>query len=756
MKFHEKGVRILIVFILMNTFLPNRIWAADKTKIWLFDFETSAADSTLSSLKQQIPTLLADELSRFNQFQIARVDSTARPVNKLVFDHQKNGWKNLVRIHFNQSETALAVAVLGKWFVTGKFIRLSTKLVALESGSLIAEYSRNVGREDYLPNLKLELRSLAEKLNADLIDKKTPFGYPFHPKEVGILLGDFYADLNNALADSLRLEMWQTVQDSINALSAREKRFHLKLKRLPRELLQIYLLSAHHSDGHQMALQIGRELNATVVLWGHLSATDQNEGVSLQGHLVNTDTSFQVPKIQLAQLAPFAAARQAARVDFPAVAWSEKSLLIDFLTGSLLVREQKYSPALVKIQNLIQALHQFEPPRTEKFLYFYTGNCYFLNGQQQKNDWPQALAAWEKASGDYQKALPMKLADASSARLKALVLNNLGILNQLRGQADSAVAQLNQALQLAQAYHFNNELLRTSHNLANVYLMKRQWKEALNLYLTSAQLLEASSKKNDLAIVLDNCGILYQRLNKSNDAIIHFQRSLELKQALNQPAELAQSYAYLGSVHQEKGDLDAALDFYLKSLDLNLKQKNELQIARIYEQIGMVHRQQGNLNMALEYFLKRAQIMSYLGNDPQLIETNLVIADIYQKKNDYPAALEFLSKARDTAAMIQDQKMQAQIFDKMGEVYNAQQVYDQALLAFEQAAEILKATEQLERLALVLFNMGLVHLKRQEYQSGYDLIKEAVEIDETGGFFNLKKERQFLQELNYLIDELNH
>lgn len=738
-------LQIICLTLVLNIQLSR---GEGKTQIYLHNFENTIQPIEFVNLHTEIPEIFARVLAPLQQFSIHRTNTTGKQSTKRLETVEPAGQTE------TGDQSSPSVVLSGTCQINENYILVVTRLHSQKEGNLIAQYESQVSRENFDQDLALEIENLADKIVKDLTDKKTPFGYPFHQTELGILVCDifFKAGLKGIAHYSPRF--WQELNDSLRIYFPAEKYGRLKIKHLSRARMENYLVPTLNANSHQTALQIGKELNARLVIWGE-SLSRSGTNPRIQFHFTNTRTGFMPPPIQPARLPAFSPVRELECTDLPLLDWSERALAIQFLKAYLLNHFHRFDEALTWWQHLENKPAAAKSGQSFEALYFYFGNTCLLQGQRSTANWEAAMRHWRRAMHYFRKNLALIEPAPEFVLQTGSVFNNLGLLYQFWNQPDSAIIWLNKALKTGREYQLNQLKLRVNHNLANVFLLRREWNKALPLYQASLDIFQTTENRPAQAIMHDNLGILFQRLNRTKAAIENFQKSVDLKQEQDDPLALAQSYYYLGNAYRDHDKMDAALESYLKSLDINLKLRNKIQIAKVYNQIGRVHRLRGNYVMALEYYLKRAQLMEYLGEAGQLMETYLIIADIYQQKFDFPPAINFLDKAEMIARQQNDQSTLAQILDKKGDVYNTQQKYDHAIETYQQATEILTATKQNERLALTLFNMSLLHLKQQNYLEGYNLMKRALAIDEAGGYLNLKKEKQFLQELSFLIDELN-
>ncbi|MCI0515528.1 tetratricopeptide repeat protein [candidate division KSB1 bacterium] len=728
----------LLVWVL--EFTVNQSCTAQEILIQICDFQASQPDSVLETLQYQIPDLLAAQLHQNEHFKIQRVsrrhDMATNPADVSVNALSSN---DTVMVRSLPTATTLR----GLLSIKNNLIHLALTLVSTTSASQIGQYTIILGPDSSRADFAGEMQRLSEKITHNVLEKRTPFGFPFNETDSGVLICDFGAateDSGWAGSPFSRL-----LGDSLNQFLPRAQMSSVRVNLIRRQVLENYFSTTTRRGNHQLARQLGQGLNAKLVIWAEVPPARQE----FKPRLTILDTLFQLPTIETARLAPFAPALHPGHLDFPALPVAQ---FFDVVKGWLYYHHQQYDRALAQWRNLYNQ-QEFDLAHTG--LCFYTGTSDLLLGRQVKADWGAAQAAWKNARRDYHKLLNMK-SPAISNGVEAMIYNNLGLLNQLVGQSDSAAIWFRKSAECAQRSHLKFEFFRTQHNLANIFLLQGEWHEALKLYQSMVVAGSEAPPERELAILYDNIGLLYQRLEKIDLAQVNFEKSLTIKQNLPEAEHLAASYLYLANIFQTKGEWDRALEYYLKNLEWQSKQKNSQQIAQIYRSIGEIHRQKGNLNLALEYFLKRAELIAAGGDNSQVITTNMILADIYQQKNDWHSALEFLEKAQRVCQEQNDETNLGLVLDKISDIYQSQRRYDEALVTLQYATRLFRKTQQFERLSLATFNMGLVHLRQQNYQAAYDLIQQAIEIEAAAGYSNLVKQKPFLQELHNLIESMNN
>ncbi len=193
------------------------------------------------------------------------------------------------------------------------------------------------------------------------------------------------------------------------------------------------------------------------------------------------------------------------------------------LLGALLGKRRQYAPALVHLQQAVDA----RPDLADAHLAL--GNIYLLQENRQA-----ALASYERA---------LQIVPDSSA-----VHSNLGVVHHADGRRDEALRHFKRAYELAP------EAPGTLKNLVELWFELEQFNPALGL------LEDLHSERPDDFEALKYLGVVLQKLHRPQDALDFFMRARALKTA---DVEL---HVELGVALRDLGRLDAALESFAEAL----------------------------------------------------------------------------------------------------------------------------------------------------------------------------------------------
>ncbi|MFZ5518498.1 MAG: tetratricopeptide repeat protein [Candidatus Zhuqueibacterota bacterium] len=402
------------------------------------------------------------------------------------------------------------------------------------------------------------------------------------------------------------------------------------------------------------------------------------------------------------------------------------------------------------------ALHHGDHERAIRLLSendFYAGafllaESYLSRGIEREKDVAFARADWDSAAFHLKRCLRFPIGCVDSVFLS----NNLGVAYQLIGQLDSALVQYTSAHARVHCLNNPTDRLRVSGNFGNILLLSGKWKQALDTFQASVEDMKTANDSLTLALTYENLGNIYQLIMQRSRAVQFYTQALELRQAMHDDAGAAMTLSYLGNTYHELENYPAARSFFLKGLNLHQQCHNEPGIADTYDRLGQVYQKLGQPDSSEFYYQQSIMAMTELDNNSGLVRTMLHLASAYSLRKEFDHAMELYERALPIATGSEIKSLSAQIYDRMGDIHNNKNELMEAFDNYDQAAELYEQAGNLESLSLILYSMGLIRLKQNDYGEGYALMKRAIDLDDSHGFNNLSGEREFLKELQLILE----
>ncbi len=590
--------------------------------------------------------------------------------------------------------------------------------------------------DDFSSGIVMEIQlsedSLSSKLNS-IVQKIANYFQPFNKTEnmVRILVVPMKIPETDTFFIIHRQALLDTLKKTFNSFTSP----NIQLQFLQHDSVESSYQLWDWNDSS--LIKIGKFNQADIVISGNIEQ-DEEQNILFHPYIVilqQTDTS----NSSYADIKSLSGKTcQLNEFFLPQTSLNDINPIINFLSAYFLTQDKKYTEAIEKL-------------KTEDSMAgnFYLAESYLNRGVSREQD--KALKHVDLDSSIiYFKHCLLK---SESLWDSVCVNNNLGVAYQMQGKLDSASVHFTEAKNRFPNFAPPLDLIRVSSNLGNIYLLRGQWRKALDIFQSNIEIMENSNDSLTLAATYENLGNIYQLIMQKDRAINYYTKALELRESLNDEAGVANSLRFLGDAYQEKNEFDTAKEYFRQGLTINQKLHNEPRIADSYDRLGQVFQNMGDLDSALVYYQKSIETFEMLNDKIRLVQTILHQASVYQKQKDLKKAISLYEKALEMTDNNDSKSLQAQIYDRMGDIYNNQDNLIPAYDFYKQSAELYEQIENYETLSLILYNMGLIRLKQNDYAEGYKLLKRAVTLDGEHGFHNLRSEKDFLRELESILEK---
>ncbi len=289
---------------------------------------------------------------------------------------------------------------------------------------------------------------------------------------------------------------------------------------------------------------------------------------------------------------------------------------------------------------------------------------------------------------------PKKLISGSKAVLKqakleadsiaiGLAYRNLGYMDLIGGDLESAWDRLNAALETGRRYQMPELIAESSNCLAGVYRNMGNTNNALNHLENAQKIYESLHQIESLTPLKLNIGFLLQDLGRHDEAISYFYGALQTLKEYPNPirqleaqGNLAVSYTALGKYKEAVALLEKVIEV---AKHHDLKQHQIRNLVNLGEAIA----KQGKNHQALRILYQALQMLEDGLTPEGKIFCLLNIAKVQQKMKDYKDALDSLLEAKEIAIELKFIPVQAQIAHAEYEIHKMQKNSEAALEAFE-------------------------------------------------------------------------
>jgi tetratricopeptide (TPR) repeat protein len=232
------------------------------------------------------------------------------------------------------------------------------------------------------------------------------------------------------------------------------------------------------------------------------------------------------------------------------------------------------------------------------------------------------------------------------------------------------------------------ELSWIYRNIANVYLRKDNYANALDYYYRSIKISEEMNDEKSLGVTLGNTGIVYYRMMDYPKALTFYQRALAIVQKLNNEDEIAKNLSNIAIIYTEQKNHSKALEYYIQALRLVEANGNLGYQTSMLDGLASVYTAIGEYDKALECFNKALAIAEELDDKGEISYLNGNIGGLFIRLKKYPEAEKHLLKAESIAREIGELYSLKEWCYNLSEVYRAEKKTELAFKYREQYDEI--------------------------------------------------------------------
>lgn len=249
----------------------------------------------------------------------------------------------------------------------------------------------------------------------------------------------------------------------------------------------------------------------------------------------------------------------------------------------------------------------------------------------------------------YNQALDL-FTQASLKKNISRVHNNLGNLYQLRADYSKAIEHLLICKNIAEELKDDKGLADCELNIGNVYIQKKDYNKALQQYYKSLGLSKKISDSYNMAQLYNNIGATQRYLNRMDCTLINYKRSLAIRYEINDAAGIAETTLNIGDAYSNVKNYDSALVYFKKSYSLYRAINSQAGVAYSLHNMGGVLYHLQHENEALDTLKKSVSLSTQLGLRDLKLSAYNMIAEVLFNQGHYKESAEFMK----TMALLKD------------------------------------------------------------------------------------------------------
>ena len=235
------------------------------------------------------------------------------------------------------------------------------------------------------------------------------------------------------------------------------------------------------------------------------------------------------------------------------------------------------------------------------------------------------------------------------------------------------------SIELSKKHGLDNNLAYAYVMLGSSYLVKSEFKEALETFNIAIHYSEVIENYHNLHTIYNNIGVIYRNLNEQDLAIKNFAKAVEYALLISDNESLIQTYTNIGNTYAANEDFTKSLEYFNLALKICDKHsKSDSKIASLYHNMGYVHFMNKNYSEAIVLYEKALYIFDSLKITWGITASMNNIAHVLIKQEKYKEA-DILIQKTDSIHKSADLRESRKILYKTAyELYSSSLQWEQA------------------------------------------------------------------------------
>jgi tetratricopeptide (TPR) repeat protein len=321
---------------------------------------------------------------------------------------------------------------------------------------------------------------------------------------------------------------------------------------------------------------------------------------------------------------------------------------------------------------------------------------------------------YDAALAYYEKSLAIKQ-EKGDRQGEGVTLNNISQIHQVRGDYDNALDYLEQSLAIRQQIGDRQGEGVTLSNLAITAYAKGDYESALHYLEQSLAIVQQIGDRKGEGVTLNNISQIYDAKGDYDNALRYLEQSLAISQQIGDRKGEGATLNNLATTAYAKGDYDNALRYLEQSLAIRQQIGDRQGEGVTLNNISQIHQVRGDYDNALHYLEQSLAIVQQIGDRKGEGVTLNNISQIYDAKGDYDNALRYLEQSLAIQQQIGDRQGEGVTLNNISQIHQVRGDYDNALHYLEQSLAISQQIGDRKNESVTLNNIGQIHRARGNY-----------------------------------------
>jgi tetratricopeptide (TPR) repeat protein/energy-coupling factor transporter ATP-binding protein EcfA2 len=341
--------------------------------------------------------------------------------------------------------------------------------------------------------------------------------------------------------------------------------------------------------------------------------------------------------------------------------------------------------------------------------------------------------------------------ESVSEDLRAITLNNLGLLANSRGKLDSAEEYYKESLDISRKIEDHHGQASSLLKLGTVLSRRNKLETAEKHFEESLEIFHEFDDRNGQASSYNNLGLIAQNRGELEAAEEYFEKSFDLHNKIGDRRGQARNLTNLANIAQNRGDLDTAENYNKRSLGIFREVGNLSGEGASLGSLGDIAQERGDLDDTEEYYEESLHIFREIGDRYHQAKILSDLGDVAQKSHNLDNAMNYYDKALDIFDDINAVHEMRHILINLGDVAQERGDLDDAEEYYEESLNIIDEIGDQDDKAYTLSNMGDIEQERDNLDNAEEYYKKSLSIFREAG--NSHRKAQNLSNLGYVAQK---
>ncbi|MBN2175913.1 MAG: DUF2225 domain-containing protein [Bacteroidales bacterium] len=257
---------------------------------------------------------------------------------------------------------------------------------------------------------------------------------------------------------------------------------------------------------------------------------------------------------------------------------------------------------------------------------------------------------------------------------------NIGILFDMQGNYDSALANYNSALILAEQEELEQLQGDIYNNFSITHAVLGNMEESISSALKALAIFEKANDSARIAKIYNNLGARYSEMDYYKEALDYYQKAAEINKSLNDNKKLAFNYGNIGLLYYDQNQNEKALEFFKKSISLQDTVNDKYNTTIALHNLSLAYQRLSRLDTALKYEKRAYAIAEELNDELGKMSSLNGLAAIHQDMGKRKEALQFFLQSEALAIKLGARYYLINIYANIADLYAHQNNYQKAFI----------------------------------------------------------------------------